>query len=79
MRYPYDMTNEMLTNYLNIMNRLTGMGDDAEIRRSIREKIEQAEDFHNIDKVSYIKLMAYTASWCLKRKVFQIVEECFVR
>lgn len=149
LRYPYDLTNEMLANYLNMMNRLTGMGDemgsflhkylkrfqkslnagvtkedevyrfilqeiekcdDAEIKRSIREKIEQAEnffelkdlegkvyfnedifddclidilvdlerlkDFHNIDKVNYIKLMAYTASWCLKRKVFQIIEGC---
>lgn len=28
LRYPYDMTNEMLANYLNIMNRLTGMGDE---------------------------------------------------
>lgn len=91
LRYPYDMTNEMLTNYLNIMNRLTGMGDemgsflhkylkrfqkslhagvtkenevyqfilqeiekcdDAEIRRSIREKIEQAEDFRELKRMS---------------------------
>lgn len=38
--------------------------------------LERLKDFHNIDKVNYIKLMAYTASWCLKRKVFQIVEGC---
>lgn len=28
LRYPYDLTNEMLANYLSIMNRLTGMGDE---------------------------------------------------
>ncbi len=28
LRYPYDLTNEMLCNYLSIMNRLTGMGDE---------------------------------------------------
>lgn len=28
LRYPYDLTNEMLTSYLNMMNRLTGMGDE---------------------------------------------------
>lgn len=28
LRYPYDLTNEMLSNYLNIMNRLTGTGDE---------------------------------------------------
>ena len=28
LRYPYDMTNEMLSNYLKIMNNLTGMGDE---------------------------------------------------
>ena len=30
--------------------------------------------FHDIDLVNYIKLMAYTASWCLKRKPFQLKE-----
>lgn len=28
LRYPYDLSNEMLANYINIMNRLTGMGDE---------------------------------------------------
>lgn len=28
LHYPYNLTNEILTNYLNIMNRLTGMGDE---------------------------------------------------
>lgn len=28
LRYPYNLSNEMLSNYLNIMNRLTGMGDE---------------------------------------------------
>lgn len=27
-RYPYDLTNEMINNYLNMLNRLTGMGDE---------------------------------------------------
>ena len=27
-RYPYDLTNEMINNYINMMNRLTGMGDE---------------------------------------------------
>lgn len=30
--------------------------------------------FHDIELVNYIKLMAYTASWCLKRKLFQLLE-----
>lgn len=38
--------------------------------------LERLKDFHNIDRVNYIKLMAYTASWCLKRKLFQIKEGC---
>lgn len=28
LRYPYNLTNEMLSNYINLMNRLTGMGDE---------------------------------------------------
>lgn len=28
LRYPYNLTNEMLAGYINIMNRLTGMGDE---------------------------------------------------
>lgn len=28
LRYPYNLQNNMLTNYINIMNRLTGMGDE---------------------------------------------------
>lgn len=28
LRYPYDLTNEMMNNYINMMNRLTGMGDE---------------------------------------------------
>lgn len=28
LRYPYDLQNEMLRNYIDIMNRLTGMGDE---------------------------------------------------
>ena len=28
LRYPYNITNDMLENYINIMNRLTGMGDE---------------------------------------------------
>ena len=28
LRYPYNLKNEMLTNYINLMNRLTGMGDE---------------------------------------------------
>ena len=30
--------------------------------------------FHDIELVNYIKLIAYTASWCLKRKPFQLLE-----
>jgi len=32
--------------------------------------------FHDISRVNYIKFIAYTASWCLKRKPFQLVEGC---
>lgn len=30
--------------------------------------------FHDIEFVNYVKLVAYTASWCLKRKPFQMIE-----
>lgn len=32
--------------------------------------------FHDISQVSYVKFIAYTASWCLKRKPFQMIEGC---
>lgn len=32
--------------------------------------------FHEISRVNYVKFMAYTASWCLKRKPFQLIEGC---
>lgn len=32
--------------------------------------------FHDISRVNYVKFIAYTASWFLKRKPFQIVEGC---
>ncbi len=36
--------------------------------------IARLKYFHDIELVNYIKLMAYTASWCLKRKPFQMIE-----
>ena len=36
--------------------------------------IARLKYFHDIKFVNYIKLMSYTASWCLKRKPFQMVE-----
>lgn len=38
--------------------------------------IARLKYFHDISRVNYIKFIAYTASWCLKRKPFQIVEGC---
>jgi hypothetical protein len=38
--------------------------------------IARLKHFHDITNVNIIKLMAYTASWCLKRKPFQLVEGC---
>ncbi len=35
--------------------------------------IARLRHFHDIELVNYIKLMAYTASWCLKRKPFQLL------
>lgn len=32
--------------------------------------------FHDISRVNYVKFIAYTASWCLKRKPFQLMEGC---
>ncbi|MCI8517984.1 MAG: hypothetical protein HFG75_14140 [Hungatella sp.] len=32
--------------------------------------------FHDISRVNYVKFIAYTASWFLKRKPFQVVEGC---
>lgn len=36
--------------------------------------IARLKDFHDIELVNYVKLIAYTASWCLKRKPFQMIE-----
>lgn len=38
--------------------------------------IARLKAFHDIDNVNYNKFAAYTASWCLKRKIFQLVEGC---
>ena len=38
--------------------------------------IARLKHFHDISKVNYIKFIAYTASWCLKRKPFQLIEGC---
>lgn len=36
--------------------------------------IARLKHFHDISLVNYTKFIAYAASWCLKRKLFQIVE-----
>lgn len=38
--------------------------------------LARLKDFHDIERVNYVKLIAYTASWCLKRKLFQLVGDC---
>lgn len=38
--------------------------------------IARLKHFHDISRVNYIKFIAYTASWCLKRKPFQLIEGC---
>lgn len=38
--------------------------------------IARLKHFHDISRVNYVKFIAYTASWCLKRKPFQLVEGC---
>lgn len=38
--------------------------------------IARLKYFHDISRVNYMKLAAYTASWCLKRKPFQLIEGC---
>ena len=35
--------------------------------------IARLKHFHDISRVNYIKFIAYTASWCLKRKPFQLL------
>lgn len=36
--------------------------------------LARLKHYHDISLVNYVKLIAYTASWCLKRKLFQLVE-----
>lgn len=36
--------------------------------------LARLKTFHDIENVNFIKLMAYSASWCLKRKPFQLIE-----
>lgn len=36
--------------------------------------IVRLKHFHDIDLVNYIKLISYTASWIIKRKPFQLLE-----
>ena len=38
--------------------------------------LARLKHFHDISRVNYIKFIAYTASWCLKRKPFQLIEGC---
>lgn len=38
--------------------------------------LARLKQFHEISRVNYVKFVAYTASWCLKRKLFQVVEGC---
>ena len=38
--------------------------------------IARLKHFHDISRVNYVKFIAYTASWCLKRKPFQLAEGC---
>lgn len=38
--------------------------------------IARLKYFHDISRVNYVKFIAYTASWFLKRKPFQLVEGC---
>lgn len=38
--------------------------------------LARLKHFHDISRVNYVKFIAYTASWCLKRKPFQLVEGC---
>lgn len=38
--------------------------------------LARLKHFHDISRVNYVKFIAYTASWCLKRKPFQIIEGC---
>ena len=38
--------------------------------------IARLKYFHDISRVNYMKFAAYTASWCLKRKPFQMIEGC---
>lgn len=38
--------------------------------------IARLKHFHDISRVNYIKFIAYTASWCIKRKPFQLIEGC---
>lgn len=38
--------------------------------------IARLKHFHDISRVNFVKFIAYTASWCIKRKPFQLIEEC---
>lgn len=38
--------------------------------------IARLKHFHDISHVNYVKFIAYTASWYLKRKPFQLAEGC---
>lgn len=38
--------------------------------------IARLKHFHDISYANYIKFIAYTASWFLKRKPFQLIEGC---
>lgn len=38
--------------------------------------LARLKHFHEISRVNFVKFMAYTASWCLKRKPFQLIKGC---
>lgn len=38
--------------------------------------VARLKQFHDISRINYTKFVAYTASWFLKRKPFQLMEGC---
>lgn len=38
--------------------------------------IARLKRFHDISQINYMKFIAYTASWILKRKPFQLIDGC---
>lgn len=72
-----------LEEYLNIFIERSGFKNNVMISYSLLNQavidyfadVDRLKNFHNIEKINFIKVHAYSAYWLLRRKPIQIISE----